>query len=142
MKKLVITLMMSLLTIVAISQSPVSLKAYTYNFGIKSEIGVGNAEDIVWVGEQQSEILIVLGDKDVIVYSEKIQQYTVLEIVTMDGQYTWLASDNKGGRCHLSIVAMDNGTTDVMVLVEFADSVWYYVCSRIYSNSLTPLRSY
>ena len=135
MKKLAIVLMMSLLSVVAISQSPVSLTAHTYNFGFKNKIGVGNSEDIVWVGERHSEILLVLGDKDVIVYSEKIQQYTVLEIVTTDGQYTWLASDNKGGRCHLTIVGMGNGTNDIMVLVEFADSVWYYVCNRV-NNAL------
>lgn len=142
MKKTLITLMMSLLVVVAISQSPVTLKAHTYNFGIKNEIGVGNADDIVWIGEQPSEILILLGSEDVVIYSEKKQRYTVLEIVTTDGQYTWLSSDNNGGRCYLTLVAMDNRTTDIMVLVEYMDSAWYYVCSRMSVNTMDTLRDY
>lgn len=142
MKKTLITLMMSLLVIVAMSQSLVSLKAYTYNFGIKNKMGEGNADDIVWIGEQECRIPISLSDEDAIVYSEDIQHYTVLETITTEDQYTWLASDNKGGRCYLTILGMDDGTDNIMIVIEYMDSAWYYVCNVVYSNSLTPLRSY
>ena len=135
MKKILIALMLSLLTIIAVSQVTLTLKAHTYNFGIKNEMGEGNSEDIVWVGEQPIGIMVVMSDHTMAIYSEYIQRYTTQElIVKNEGQYTWLASDDKNGRCHLSIVSTASGECDIMIVIEYLDSVWYYVCSKVSDN--------
>jgi hypothetical protein len=100
MKKLILTLVLSLLTIISFSQ--VWAKAVSLTIGVRDD----NYSKFTW-GETKSlsgDILIKFDDQEVTIYTEDIQFYQTLkpEYLTEDGNGSyWFAVDEERKRCKL-----------------------------------------
>jgi len=122
MKKLLITLLIGVCSLVTYSQ-PVFAKSNTVAVGIKNTSGTFD-----WGTPQvTSDILIKIESVEINVYSKVHQQYFLYSDVNeLNDNDTagWMAYDKEGERCRIYLLRNDVGETFLMV--EYNDVEWIY----------------
>ena len=122
MKKLLLTLLITLSSLVSFSQEYVMGRAYQFHFG-----RIIN-DHIQWVKEYTPvDILIQFNEYEVIIYSENHQVYQIEgKMGEKDGTEMWSAIDKKGDNCWLFITILDD--SNVAVTIRYRDYAWMYIC--------------
>jgi len=122
MKKLLLTLLIILSSLVSFSQEYVIGRAYQFHFG-----RIIN-DHIQWVKEYTPvDILIQFNEYEVIIYSENHQVYQIEgKMGEKDDTEMWSAIDKKGDNCWLFITILDD--SNVAVTIRYRDYAWMYIC--------------
>ena len=127
MKKILITFLLLLTTLLTFSQTPSYMRGKSFQMGEKDTTG-----KITWDSKTitDCDILIKLDDKQLTVYSKLTQQY---QVISYDGKMEsgasrWFCSDAKGKTCNIYLIPTDNLPGYVSLMVEFSDLVWFYIC--------------
>ena len=128
MKKILITLILLLTTLLTFGQSaPYFMRAKSFQMGLKN-----SESKIVWDAStlQECDILIKLDEKQATVFSKITQRY---EVISFDGKYEngasrWYCSNSEGKNCNIYLMPPKDGSRYLSLVVEFSDWVWYYKC--------------
>jgi hypothetical protein len=122
MKKLLLTLLIILSSLVSFSQEYVIGRAYQFHFG-----RIIN-DHIQWVKEYTPvDILIQFNEYEVIIYSENHQVYQIEgKMGEKDDTEMWSAIDKKGDNCWLFITLLDD--SNIAVTIRYRDYAWMYIC--------------
>jgi len=122
MKKVLITLLIGVCSLVAYSQ-PVFAKSNTLAVGIKNSVGTFD-----WGTPQvTSDILIKIDADEINIHSVVHQQYHLYSDVTdvnNDDTACWMAYDKDGGRCRVYLLRNDVG--EAFLMIEYNDISWIY----------------
>ena len=122
MKKVLITLLIGVCSLVAYSQ-PVFAKSNTLAVGIKNTSGTFD-----WGTPQiTSEILVKIDAAEINIHSKVHQQYHLYSDVNEmnnDDTACWMAYDKDGERCRVYLLRNDVG--DNFLMVEYNDISWIY----------------
>ena len=121
MNKILSLLVAILISFNSFSQSTSFSKAYYFNMGIKAEM----FSEINWGTGTPVDILIVISENKLKIYSKEIQEYrmTGKSIKTNKGS-RFLAVDGSGLQCFVYIGNKD----EIMYLViEYSDYAWMYL---------------
>ena len=122
MKKVLITLLIGVYSLVAYSQ-PVFAKSYTLAVGIKNSVGTFD-----WGTPQvTSDILVKIDAAEINIHSVVHQQYHLYSDVNEindDDTACWMAYDKDGERCRVYLLRNDVG--EAFLMVEYNDVSWIY----------------
>jgi hypothetical protein len=122
MKKVLITLLIGVCSLVAYSQ-PVFAKSNTLAVGVKNSVGTFD-----WGTPQvTSDILIKIDAAEINIHSKVHQQYHLyLDVNEMNDNDTacWMAYDKEGERCRVYLLRNDVGESFLMI--EYNDVSWIY----------------
>jgi len=125
MKKLLLTLLITLSSLVSFTQS---LYGRTYEF----HLGIVDINDeIQWIEKPSSvNILIQVNNREMIIYSEEHQVYQIIATMgSVDGTTMYKAIDKKGNNCWLFTTLIEDYYQDeIAVTIRYSDYAWTYVC--------------
>jgi len=123
MKKLILTLLITLSSLVSFAQEPLFGRAYQFYLG---EITYN--DEIEWVkGPDDIDILVQFNDHEIIVYSEGHQVYQITkEMGRKDDTVMWKATDKKGKNCWLFLTELDE--ENAALTIRYSDYAWMYIC--------------
>jgi len=124
MKKLILTLLITLTSLVSFSQESLMGRAYQFYLG-----EVTYEDEIAWVkGPSAVDILVQFNDHEIIIYSEGHQVYQIIkEMGRQDETVMWKAMDKKGSYCWVFLTTLDE--TDVALTIRYSDYAWMYICT-------------
>ncbi len=124
MKKLLLTLLIILSSLVSFSQESALGLAYQFYFG-----RVIN-DEIQWVDEPTLiNIYVQFNDHEVIIYSEGHQVYQIeKEIGREGGTVMWSAMDKKSNNCWLFLTEINQ--TELALTIRYNDYAWMYICTE------------
>lgn len=110
----------------------VYLKSFLMNFGVINQFKSRDDETrITWAEQEESEVEIKLTNNQAFIYSAAYQEYTILNLHSEDSNFkTFLAQDTNDGRCYLTIRHVNNEQKNIMLIIEYNDYIWYYVCNK------------
>lgn len=122
MKKLILTLLITLSSLVSFAQEPLFGRAYEFHLG-----KVLYNDEIQWEHKPTYvNILIQFNDGEVIIYSEEHQVYQIVkEMGRKDITVMWEVLDKKGDTCWLFVT---NAGEDIAVTIRYNDYAWMYIC--------------
>lgn len=124
MKKILILVMM-LFSLTANAQS--YLRAVGFTAGVKVE----STDEVVWGEKQAVDILIKLDQNRVTIYSNKVQEYRKIALVSKEGDMvTWNCADKNGTRCNFSLFILPDKPDYICIAVEYDDVAWIYVTKK------------
>jgi hypothetical protein len=124
MKKILILVMM-LFSITANAQG--YLRAVGFTAGVKVE----DTDEVVWVEKQAVDILIKLDQNRVTIYSNKVQEYRKIALVSEEeDMVTWNCADKDGTRCNFSLFVLLDKPDYICIAVEYDDVAWIYVTKK------------
>ena len=126
MKKLLLTLLITLSSLVSFSQSSLYGRAYKFQLG-----AIDMNDEIQWIGEPSPvDILVQVNKGEMIIYSEEHQVYQILGIMgSDDGTTMYKAMDKKGNYCYLFTTIIEDYYQDQIALtVRYSDYAWMYIC--------------
>jgi hypothetical protein len=122
MKKVLITLLIGVCSLVAYSQ-PVFAKSNTLAVGVKNSVGTFD-----WGTPQVTgDILIKIDAAEINIHSVVHQQYFLYSDVNElndDDTACWMAYDKDGERCRVYLLKNDVG--EAFLMVEYNDISWIY----------------
>ena len=123
MKKLLLTLLITLSSLVSFTQS---LYGRAYEFHLGEIIN----DEIQWLyTPSPTNILVQFNDHEVIIYSEEHQVYQIeREMGRENGTTMWQAIDKKGNYCWLFLTIIDQ--TELALTVRYDDYAWMYICKE------------
>lgn len=123
MKKLILTLLITLTSLVSFSQEPLIGRAYQFYLG-----EITYDDKIEWVkGPAIVNILIQFNSGEIIIYSEGHQVYQIIkEMGRQDETVMWKAMDKKGSYCWVFLTTLDE--TDIALTIRYSDYAWMYIC--------------
>jgi hypothetical protein len=125
MKKLLLTLLITLSSLVSFTQSLYG-RAYEFHLGI-----VDINDEIQWIEKPSSvDILIQVNNREMIIYSEEHQVYQIIATMgRVDGTTMYKAIDKKGNNCWLFTTLIEDYYQDeIAVTIRYSDYAWTYVC--------------
>jgi hypothetical protein len=126
MKKVLLTLLLTLTLLVGYAQNAVYARATTLNIGVKNN-WTGEFE---WAGPQVTEngVNIMIEKTAITINSQSPQHYTIYsdsENVEVEGSAVyWYAYDLTGQRCRLYLI--ENEVGDDFLAIEYNDFAWIY----------------
>jgi len=126
MKKVLLTLLLTLTLLVGYAQNAVYARATTLNIGVKNN-WTGEFE---WAGPQVTEngVTIMIEKTAITINSQSPQHYTIYsdsENVEVEGSAVyWYAYDLTGQRCRLYLI--ENEVGDDFLAIEYDDFAWIY----------------
>jgi hypothetical protein len=126
MKKVLLTLLLTLTLLVGYAQNAVYARATTLNIGVKNN-WTGEFE---WAGPQVTEngVTIMIEKTAITINSQSPQHYTIYsdsENVEVEGSAVyWYAYDLTGQRCRLYLI--ENEVGDDFLAIEYNDFAWIY----------------
>jgi hypothetical protein len=126
MKKVLLTLLLTLTLLVGYAQNEVYARATTLNIGVKNN-WTGEFE---WAGPQVTEngVNIMIEKTAITINSQSPQHYTIYsdsENVEVEGSAVyWYAYDLTGQRCRLYLI--ENEVGDDFLAIEYNDFAWIY----------------
>jgi len=126
MKKLLLTLLITLTSLVSFTQESLYGRAYEFQLGI-----VDKNDDIQWIGKPTPvDILVQVNRGEIIIYSEEHQVYQILMTLGREDETTmYKAMDKKGNICWLFTTTLeDYYQNQIAVTVRYSDYAWLYVC--------------
>jgi hypothetical protein len=129
MKKLILTLLITLSSLVSFTQSSLYGRAYQFQLGM-----IDINDDIQWIAEPTPvDILIQVNKGEMIIYSEEHQVYQIVGTMgSKDGTTMYKAMDKRGIYCYLFLTTMEdyyqNQADAIAVTVRYSDYTWMYVC--------------
>ena len=96
MKKLILTLLITLSSLVTFAQEPLFGRAYEFHFG-----KVSYSDEIEWVRKPTPvDIMVQFNKGELIIFSEEHQVYQITkEMGRRDGTIMWEATDKRGVVC-------------------------------------------
>jgi len=127
MKKLLLTLLIILSSLVSFTQSLYG-RAYEFHLGI-----VDINDEIQWIEKPSSvDILIQVNNREMIIYSEEHQVYQIIATMgSVDGTTMYKAIDKKGNNCWLFTTLIEDYYQDeIAVTIRYSDYAWTYVCKE------------
>jgi hypothetical protein len=128
MKKLLLTLLLVLTTLISFGQDkPFYMRAETFELGSKNSSG-----DVIWdVSSLKScDILIKLEEKEAVIYSNTKQVYHVISYDGKEGDISrWYCSDDRGRACNIYLSSSKSQPGKLGLIVEFSDYLWCYICN-------------
>lgn len=122
MKKLLLTLLITLTSLVSFAQEPLFGRAYEFHLG---EV---ITDEIYWIQKPKSiDILIQLNDHEIIIYSEEHQVYQIVkEMGHKDDTTMWKAIDKRGNYCWVFLTTLDD--ISAALTIRYSDYAWMYIC--------------
>ena len=126
MKKLLLTLLITLTSLVSFSQSSLYGRAYKFQLGV-----IDINDEIQWIGEPSPvDIIVQVNKSEIIIYSEEHQVYQILGTMGYkDGTTMYKALDKKGNNCYLFTTTVeDYYQNQTVVTIRYSDYAWLYVC--------------
>ena len=127
MKKLFLILSFTLTTLFSFAQdNPYYMRADTFEVGFKD-----SSDNILWDEStiKPCDILIKLDDKEAVIYSNIKQVYQVISYDGReDGISRWYCSDDGGTTCHIYLLGSEDNPGKLILIVEFNDYFWGYIC--------------
>jgi len=126
MKKVLLTLLLTLTLLVGYAQNAVYARATTLNIGVKNN-WTGEFE---WAGPQVTEngVTIMIEKTAITINSQSPQHYTIYsdsENVEVEGSAVyWYAYDLTGQRCRLYLI--ENEVGNDFLAIEYDDFAWIY----------------
>jgi len=127
MKKLLLTLLITLSSLVSFTQSLYG-RAYKFQLG-----AIDINDEIQWIGEPSYvDIIIQVNHREMIIYSEEHQVYQILTTMGSDnGTTMYKALDKKGNYCYLFLTLIeDYYQNQVAVTIRYSDYAWMYICKE------------
>jgi len=125
MKKLLLTLLITLSSLVSFTQS-------LYGRAYKFQLGVIDMNDkIQWIGEPSPvDIIVQVNKGEMIIYTEEHQVYQILGTMgSDDGTTMYKAMDKKGNYCYLFLTLIEDYYQDqIAVTIRYSDYAWMYIC--------------
>jgi hypothetical protein len=123
MKKLILTLLITLSSLVSFSQESLFGRAYEFHLG-----EITYDDEIRWIQKPTFvDILIQFNDREVIVFSEEHQVYQIIkEMGRKDDTVMWKALDKRGSTCWLFLTTLDEA--DAALTIRYSDYAWMYIC--------------
>jgi hypothetical protein len=124
MKKLILTLIVTLSSLGLFSQSTLMSRAYHSFYG---EIVDTRIE---WIRDQPYiDILVDFGTDAITVFSEERQVYRIIrETGSWEGTVVWKAMDNYNRFCFLYVTDLDPKT--VSLTIRYDEYAWAYICRK------------
>lgn len=129
MKKLILTLLITLTSLVSFAQEPLFGRAYQFQLGM-----IDINDDIQWIANPTPvDILIQVNKGEMIIYSEEHQVYQIVSTMgSQNGTTMYKAMDKRGIYCYLFLTTMEdyyqNQADAIAVTVRYSDYAWMYVC--------------
>ena len=122
MKKLILTLLITLSSLVSFAQEPLFGRAYEFHLG---EV---ITDEIHWIQKPTPvDIVIQLNDGEVIIYSEEHQVYQIVrEMGRKDDTVMWKAIDKRGSYCWIFLTVLDD--ISAALTIRYNDYAWMYIC--------------
>jgi hypothetical protein len=127
MKKLLLTLLITLSSLVSFTQSLYG-RAYKFQLG-----AIDINDEIQWIGEPSYvDIIVQVNNREMIIYSEEHQVYQILTTMGSDnGTTMYKALDKKGNYCYLFLTLIeDYYQNQVAVTIRYSDYAWMYICKE------------
>ena len=127
MKKLILTLLITLSSLVSFAQEPLFGRAYEFHLG---EV---ITDEIHWIQKPKPvDIVVQLNDHEIIIYSEEHQVYQITkEMGRRDETIMWEATDKRGIVCWIFVtMAEDYYQGQLAVTIRYSDYAWMYICKE------------
>ena len=123
MKKLILTLLITLTSLVSFSQESLIGRAYQFYLG-----EITYEDEIKWVRTPTSvDIIVQFNDHEIIVYREEHQVYQIIkEMGRKEDTVMWKAMDKKGSYCWVFSTTLTE--TDIALTIRYSDYAWMYIC--------------
>lgn len=124
MKKLILTLLITLSSLVSFAQESAMGRAYQFYLG-----EITYEDEIEWIkGPTAVDILVQFNNGEVIIYSEDHQVYQIVtEMGRKDDTVMWKATDKKGKNCWLFLTELDE--ENAALTIRYGDYAWMYICT-------------
>lgn len=122
MKKIILTLLITLLSLVTFAQEPLFGRAYEFHLG---EV---ITDEIHWIQKPTPvDIVIQLNDGEIIIYSEEHQVYQIVrEMGRQNDTVMWKAIDKRGNYCWVFLTVLDD--ISAALTIRYDDYAWMYIC--------------
>jgi len=122
MKKLILTLLITLSSLVTFAQEPLFGRAYEFHLG---EV---ITDEIHWIQKPKPvDIVIQLNDHEIIIYSEEHQVYQIVtEMGRQNDTVMWKAIDKRGNYCWVFLTVLDD--ISAALTIRYDDYAWMYIC--------------
>jgi hypothetical protein len=122
MKKFILTLLLVFTTLFSFAQREVEFaRTYSLLLGVKNY-----KSEVTWGEVQECDILVQIEKSKVTIYSDRPQEYYVIDILSDESNYSkWLMSDPRGVKCWLYMGVTENN--DYYMGIEYNDYVWFYM---------------
>lgn len=126
MKKLFLTLCVTLSLLTAIAQESVMGRAFQFHLG-----EIVN-DEIQWIYKPSDvDILVQFNTGEIIVYSEEHQVYQIVqEMGRRNGTVMWKALDKKGSYCWIFMTDLDYNE-NIALTIRYNDYAWMYICKEV-----------
>ena len=124
MKHLLLTLSLLWVSLIGISQTP--------NFFRANQFAVGEMvnEKAVWDKPMAVNILIKVENNNLIVYSQELQEYHIVSLLTeTETVSVWTCMDKNGTTCRVYL-GYNPEADQIAVTVEYNDYIWMYICTK------------
>jgi len=122
MKKLILTLLITLTSLVSFAQEPLFGRAYEFHLG---EV---ITDEIHWIQKPKPvDIVVQLNDHEIIIYSEEHQVYQIVTEMGRKGDTVmWKAIDKRGNYCWVFLTVLDD--ISAALTIRYDDYAWMYIC--------------
>jgi hypothetical protein len=122
MKKLILTLLITLSSLVTFAQEPLFGRAYEFHLG---EV---ITDEIHWIQKPKPvDIVVQLNDHEIIIYSEEHQVYQIVTEMGRKGDTVmWKAIDKRGNYCWIFLTVLDD--ISAALTIRYDDYAWMYIC--------------
>ncbi len=122
MKKLILTLLITLSSLVTFAQEPLFGRAYEFHLG---EV---ITDEIHWIQKPKPvDIVVQLNDHEIIIYSEEHQVYQIVTEMGRKGDTVmWKAIDKRGNYCWVFLTVLDD--ISAALTIRYDDYAWMYIC--------------
>lgn len=122
MKKLILTLLITLSSLVIFAQEPLFGRAYEFHLG---EV---ITDEIHWTQKPTPvDIIVQLNDGEIIIYSEEHQVYQIVREMGRKGDTVmWKAIDKRGSYCWVFLTVLDD--ISAALTIRYNDYAWMYIC--------------
>ena len=122
MKKLLLTLLITLTSLVSFAQEPLFGRAYEFHLG---EV---ITDEIHWIQKPKPvDIIVQLNDHEIIIYSEEHQVYQIVTEMGRKGDTVmWKAIDKRGNYCWIFLTVLDD--ISAALTIRYDDYAWMYIC--------------
>ena len=126
MKKIILTLLITILSLVSFAQESLIGRAYQFYLG-----EITYEDEIKWVkGPSAVDILVQFNDGEIIIFSEGHQVYQIIkEMGRKEDTVMWKATDKKGSYCWIFSTTLDE--TDIALTIRYSDYAWMYICKEV-----------
>ena len=128
MKKLLLTLLITLTSLVSFAQEPLFGRAYEFHFG-----KVSYNDEIEWVRKPTPvDIMVQFNNSEIIIFSEEHQVYQITkEMGKKDETIVWEATDKKGNICWIFVTTVeDYYQNQIALTIRYSDYAWMYICKE------------